>query len=248
MEPRRSLLLVFAHPDDESVFAGGIASRWSDAGAQVSLVTATMGDRGKVGNPAVCLPGDLWRVRQEELRDAARLIGITSLRVLGYPDQGLRDAPADTIRRQLVEILRAARPQVVVTFEPSGTNLHPDHVAISRFVTDAVSAAADPRWLADLGPPHAVGRLLWTLPVRPWNVLRLARPELEPGVDFAVDVSAWRERKRAALRAHRSQHQSLDRILLLKPDADRLLSVELFRQAWGPPTDARPADDVFEGL
>jgi len=244
----RSLLLVFAHPDDESVFAGGLASRLSDEGVRVSLLTATTGDRGRVGSPAVCAPAELGRVRTGELVEAARIAGVSRLRVLGYPDQGLKDAPADTIRRQLVEILRAARPQVVITFEPSGSNLHPDHTAISRFVTDAIAAAADPRWCTDEGAPHAVSRLLWTLPVRPWNVMRLDHPEREPGVDFVVDVAAWRDRKRAALRAHRTQHQSLERIFLSKPDADRLLSLELFRQAWGPPTAVRPAGDVFEGI
>ena len=244
----RSLLLVFAHPDDESVFAGGIASRLSEEGVRVSLVTATVGERGKMGSPPVCTPADLGPMRTGELLEACRLIGVSTLRVLGYPDQGLRDAPSDLIRRQLVEILRAVRPQVVVTFEPSGTNLHPDHVAISRFAMDAIAAAGDPRWSPEDGLPHVVSRVLWTLPVRPWNLMRLPHPELEPGVDFMVDVAAWRERKRAALRAHRTQYQSLDRILLSKPDADRLLSVELFRQAWGPPTASRPAGDLFEGI
>ena len=70
----------------------------------------------------------------------------------------------------------------------------------------------------------------------------------EPGVDFVVDVSAWTDRKAAALKAHRSQHISIDRCFFSQPDVDRILSVEVFRQARGPDLTRRPADDVFEGI
>ena len=244
----KSLLLIFAHPDDEIVFAGGVASRYSGAGARVALCTATLGERGKLGIPPLCTAAELGRTRQAELTEAATLIGVSTLRVLGYPDRGLQHAPTGTIRLQLVEVIRAARPHVVITFDPNGSNLHPDHIAISRFTSDAIAAAADPRWFPDLAPPHQVSRLLWTLPVRPWDVVRRGDPAGVAGVDFVVDVAPWKDRKAAALRAHRTQHLSLDRILLSKPDVDRLLSVELFRQAWGPPTAARPAGDLFDGL
>ena len=244
----RSLLLIFAHPDDETVFAGGVASRYSDAGARVALCTATLGERGKLGSPPVCTAAELGRTRQAELTEAATLIGVSTLRVLGYPDRSLQDAPAETIRLQLVEVIRAARPQVVITFDPNGSNLHPDHIAINRFTSDAIAAAADPRWFPDLALSHQVSRLLWTLPVRPWDVVRRGDPAGVAGVDFVIDVAPWKDRKAAALRAHRTQHLSLDRILLSKPDVDRLLSAELFRQAWGPPIASRPAGDLFDGV
>jgi LmbE family N-acetylglucosaminyl deacetylase len=244
----KSLLLIFAHPDDETVFAGGVASRYQEAGARVSLCTATLGEQGKVGVPPVCTAAELGQTRRGELDAAASLIGVSTIHVLGYPDRGLQSAPADTVRLQLVEVIRAARPQVVVTFDPNGSNLHPDHIAISRFTSDALAAAADPRWFPVVGAPHQVARLLWTLPVRPWDVVRGGDPAAVAGVDFVVDVARWKDRKAAALRAHRSQHLSLERILLSKPDVDRLLSVEMFRQAWGPPTSSHPAHDLFDGL
>lgn len=244
----KSLLLIFAHPDDETVFAGGVACRYSDAGAAVALCTATLGERGKLGAPPVCAAEDLGRTRQAELVEAARLIGVSTLRVLAYPDRDLQHAPAETIRLQLVEVIRAVRPQVVVTFDANGSNLHPDHIAISRFASDAIAAAADSRWFPGAGPAHRVARLVWTLPVRPWDVVRQGHPAAVAGVDFIVDVAAWTRRKSAALRAHRSQHASLERILLSKPDAEHLLSVELFRQAWGPGLEAVPATDLFEGI
>jgi len=184
------------------------------------------------------------------LLDATRIMGVSMLRVLGYPDRGLQHAPADTIRRQLVEAIRALQPQVVVTFDPNGSNLHPDHVAISRFTSDAVAAAGDARWYAELGPAWAVPRLVWTLPDRPWRLMGDARfdPVSCPSVDFAVDTRPWVAQKTAALRAHRTQHLALGRILLSKPDVERLLGVELFRQAWGPALHQRPARDLFDGV
>ena len=246
---QRRLLLVFAHPDDESVFAGGLACRTVAEGGRVALCTATPGDHGKAGDPPVCPRENLWTVRQAELMAACAELGIATVRVLGYPDRGLASAPADTIRRQLVEVIRATRPHVVVSFDPNGSNLHPDHVAISRFTSDAVAAAGDARWFPELGARHATPRLLWTLPVRPWEVMRRTEdPAREPGVDFVVDVSAFAGRKEAALKAHRTQHQSLHRIYFSKPDVSRLLGVEMFRQAFGPPLASRPAADVFADI
>ena len=158
----RRLLLVFAHPDDESVFAAGLACLTVAAGGRVALCTATPGERGRVGDPPVCPPERLAAERQAELMEACRILGISTVRVLGYPDRALAIAPPDLIRRQLVEVIRTVRPQVVVTFEPNGSNLHPDHVAISRFASDAIGAAADWRWYPELGAVHAVPRLLWT--------------------------------------------------------------------------------------
>jgi LmbE family N-acetylglucosaminyl deacetylase len=244
----RRLLLVFAHPDDESVFAAGLACRTRAQGGRVALCTATPGEQGKLGDPPVCPRERLGAVRQAELMAACTELGIRTVRVLGYPDRGLASAPADTIRRQLVEIIRAVRPQVVVTFDPNGSNLHPDHVAISRFTSDAVAASGDARWFPDLGAPHVVTRVLWTLPVRPWEVLRRDDPASEPGADFVLDVAGFAACKEAALKAHRTQHQSLTRIFFSKPDVTRLLGVEMFRQAFGPPLLSRPATDVFADI
>jgi LmbE family N-acetylglucosaminyl deacetylase len=244
----RRLLLVFAHPDDEAVFAAGVACQTVAAGGRVTLCTATLGEQGKLGEPPVSARERLGVARQAELMDACGMLGISTIRVLGYQDRALAVAPPDTMRRQLVEVIRAVRPQVVVTFDPNGSNLHPDHVAISRFTSDAVAAAADARWFPDLGAAHAVSRLAWTLPVRPWDVLRRTDPALEPGADFVLDIAAFANRKAAALRAHRTQHLSMERIFFSKPDVALLLSVEMFRQAFGPALAARPAADVFVDL
>src|SRR5262245_1643943 len=158
----RSILFVFAHPDDESHWGSGVALRCQDEGARTILVTATRGERGTTGG--LCTAEELPAVREAELREAARILKFDELKILSYVDKELPAAPPDEIRRTLVAIMRRERPPVVVTFDPNGITLHADHLAISRFVTDALPAAADSRFYPELGEPFSVSRLLWTPP------------------------------------------------------------------------------------
>jgi LmbE family N-acetylglucosaminyl deacetylase len=242
------VFLSFAHPDDESVLAGGVACRYRAAGLPVVLAVATRGDAGKVGDPPVCAPHELAAVREAEVRAAGVVLGLSEVHVLGHADRNLAAVPPESIREQLVRLLRRHRPEIVITFDPNGTNLHPDHVAISRFTADAIAAAADARWFTEAGEPHEVRRLVWTPPQRPWHLMRAPGFPMLPGVDFVVDVAEWSSRKAEALRAHRTQHLSINRIFFSQPDVERVLGMEVFRHAWGPPVGHRPADDLLAGL
>jgi N-acetylglucosamine malate deacetylase 2 len=242
------ILFIFAHPDDESFSGVGTAMKYAAAGARTVLVTATRGERGKTGDPPVCAPEELGARREQELREAARITGFDELHLLDYRDRELPDAAPDEMRQTLVTLIRRYRPSIVITFDPNGFNVHLDHVAISRFTSDAIAAATDPRWRPEAGDPHAVARLVWTPPFPPWEAATFARLGDQPGADFVIDTSLWRERKAAALRAHRSQHQSVNKYFFSQPDVDRVLSVETWRQAWGPPLQRRPAHDLMEGL
>jgi LmbE family N-acetylglucosaminyl deacetylase len=246
MEP--CILLSFAHPDDESFSGAGTAMRYAAAGVRTVLVTATRGQQGKAGNPPVCTPGELGAWRERELKEAAEIIGFDELHLLDFSDRELAQAPPDTIRASLVSLIRRVRPCVVLSFDPNGFNSHPDHVAISRFTSDAVAAAADPRFHPDAGEPHSVPRLVWTPPMAAWEVGSMARLEQRAGADFIIDVSAWTDRRIAALRAHRSQHLSIDRLFFSQPDLDEVLRFEVWRQAWGPAPMSRPSPDLLEGL
>ena len=244
----RCILFSFAHPDDESFSGAGTAMKYGAAGVRTVLITATRGERGKAGDPPVCAPDQLAACREAELRDAVRIVGFDELHLLDYRDRELADAPPDAIRRSLVSLIRRTRPSIVASFDPNGVNLHPDHVAISRFTSDAVAAAADPRWYPDTGDPYNVPRLVWTPPIPAWQVGKTSRLGQPPGADFVLDVSAWQDRKVAALRAHRSQHLSIDRLFFSQPDPEQVFGVEVWRQAWGPPVERRPSVDLMEGL
>ena len=218
--------------------------KYAGAGARIVLSTATLGERGKCGDPAICTTDELPRVRERELRGAAAIIGFNEVHLLGYRDKELADAPVDEMRTKLVTLIRRVRPSVVLTFDPHGFNLHPDHVAISRFTSDAIAAAADPRWLPETGEAYAVPRLLWTPLLPPWEVAERGSTDF-PSADFAIDVSAYYDRRVAALRAHRTQHLSIDKYFFNRPDLDRVLATEVWRQGFGPPIPHRPCSDFW---
>ena len=242
------ILLIFAHPDDESFIAAGLARRCADNGGTVALVTATRGDAGRVGEPPLCRREQLPALRERELRNATGALAISDVDLLDYRDKHLADAPAGEVRDALAARMRRFRPHVVVTFDPGGMNGHVDHVAISRFTLDAAAAAADGRWATSGTRPHRIQRLLWNSPVLPWEVTRPADLRQEPGVDFVIDVAAQRAAKAAALRAHRTQRVPINRCFFSKREVDRILGVELFRQAWGPPLRRVPEYDVLAGI
>jgi N-acetylglucosamine malate deacetylase 2 len=244
----RTLLLIFAHPDDETFLTGGSVCKYAEAGTRVVLATATRGESGKPGVPALCSTEDLPATRERELRQAAAILGIADLHLLGYRDRDLGAAPPDEIRNHLVALIRRERPQVVVSFDPNGGNLHPDHIAISRFAGDAVTAAGDPRWYPGGPPAYEVPRFVWVPGRRPWQLVREANLAACPGIDFVIDVGAYAGRKLEALRTHATQHQSVERNFLSQPDRDRLLGIEVYRQALGPRLLSRPAADLFDGL
>lgn len=248
MPSSRSLLMCFAHPDDESFFAAGTARKYVEAGVRVVLCCATRGERGSVGDPPLATIDSLPQVREQELRNAAEILGIPELVLLDYRDQELAAAPPAEICERIGALIRQHRPEVVMTFDPNGGNRHPDHMAISRFTADAIPFAADPRWHPEFGEAHRVRRVVWAGATDVWQ--RPSKFELaeRPGVDFLMDVGAWRETKARALLAHRTQRGGVDRVFLNRPDRDAVLSLEIFRLGAGDMPGSVPADDLFAGV
>lgn len=170
----RTLLAVYAHPDDESFGTGGMLARYAAEGVRVALVCATRGEAGEIADPSLATPETLGRVREAELRCAAETLGLTELIILDYRDSGMAgspdnrhpraliNAPADEVVSQLVGIIRRLRPQVVVTFEPNGGYGHPDHIAIHRHTVAAFHAAADPARYPEQGATWQPSRLFYT--------------------------------------------------------------------------------------
>lgn len=170
-----SLLAAFAHPDDESFGPGGTLARYAAEGAHVALVCATRGEIGEIADSDLATPETLGDVREAELRDAARALGVTELVLLGYRDSGMAGtpenddsralvhAPDEEVVSSLVGIMRRLRPQVVVTFDPNGGYGHPDHIAVHHHTVAAFHDAADPNRFHDIGAPWQPSRLFYTV-------------------------------------------------------------------------------------
>ena len=234
------LLLLLAHPDDESFFIAGTVARLAATGRPAGLVCATRGQAGALGArgaPPLATRETLGAVREQELRDACAILRLDLVALLDYEDKQLVAADPDEIRTTLVRLIRAERPRVIATFDPNGVTRHPDHIAISRFTADAVPAAADPRWAPALGPPHRVHRVIWPSPVEPWVEWRPERLWLLGGIDYVVDVSAHAAQKEAALAAHRTQQGSVRPLWYERAEETgagrQVFDVETFRVGWG---------------
>jgi LmbE family N-acetylglucosaminyl deacetylase len=156
------LMAILAHPDDESLGNGGTLARYAAEGVEVTLVTATRGQRGWFGEPSAN-PGlqALGQLREAELRDAAAELGLREVVLLDYVDGELAHADTDQVICELVAHIRRVRPHVVLTFGLDGAYGHPDHMAISQWTTAAIVRSADPRYghRCTSRGPHAVSKL-----------------------------------------------------------------------------------------
>lgn len=193
------MLLIFAHPDDESFALGGTIARYAEQGVNITLVTATKGEAGKAAG--ICKPEDLGLIREQELLRAAEVLGIAKVIFLGYRDKEVPIAPPLEIVEKLVRIIRDVRPQVIITFGADGASGHRDHRAIHHFTKAAIQFAKEPIEL-DWGIPFTLPRLCY---VRPgW---RLSADKLQE-VDYTISIAPWSERKWQAILEHQTQQGS----------------------------------------
>jgi LmbE family N-acetylglucosaminyl deacetylase len=242
-----SLMLVFAHPDDESFATGGVAALASDRGIPVRLVTATAGDAGRDGGLASTADG-LAAVRTAELERACALLGIREHVVLGYGDGRLAEAPFEDAVARVCALVREWRPSVVVTFGREGAgNSHRDHRTICRIATAAVLAAGDPlaypKQRGGSLAPHAVAKL-YVVSAKPGVLSRDGDPFETPTT--RVDVSAVRTRKLAAFAVHASQASLVEK---LEEWMDANGNAEFFaRVLCRVPVPTGLETDLFSGL
>jgi N-acetyl-1-D-myo-inositol-2-amino-2-deoxy-alpha-D-glucopyranoside deacetylase len=179
----RRLLLVHAHPDDESIAQGVTMAKYVAEGAHVALVTCTRGEEGEVlvpelENLAADKDDKLGDQREIELVNAMKDLGVTDYRYLGgpgrYRDSGMMGL--DTNNREdcfwqadlreaadlLVTMIREIRPQVLVTYDEKGVYGHPDHIQAHRVATYASQLAAVPSYKLDLGEPWDIAKIYWS--------------------------------------------------------------------------------------
>ncbi len=185
----KHLLLVHAHPDDESIGQGATMARYVAEGIGVTLVTCTGGEMGEILVPelehmAADKDDTLADERKIELDNAMKALGVTDYRFLGgfkrYRDSGMQwhadghAVPADVVHANafwnadlteaasyLVETIREVRPQVTVTYDEFGGYGHPDHIQAHRVATYAAALAAVPSYRPDLGAAHDIAKIYW---------------------------------------------------------------------------------------
>src|SRR2546428_12881997 len=177
-DDRLCLLQVHAHPDDEASKGAGTNARYAAEGVHTVLVTCTDGAEGDILNPAADSPevrADLRAVRLAELDESARILGYGSTYLLGYRDSGMpgteanahprsfAQVPLEEAVEKLVRIVRAERPQVIITYGDDHRGYpHPDHIRTHDISVAAFEAARRPAPLPHPGPTLPPLKLYYT--------------------------------------------------------------------------------------
>jgi N-acetyl-1-D-myo-inositol-2-amino-2-deoxy-alpha-D-glucopyranoside deacetylase len=239
------LLLVHAHPDDESIGTGATMAKYAAEGARVTLVTCTLGELGEVIPPslaylAAAKEDRLGEYRIGELAAACDLLGVTDHRFLGGPgrwrDSGMMgtgdntdprcfwQAGVDEAAAALLDVIREVRPQVLVTYDANGFYGHPDHIQAHRVA-----------WRAfELAQTYGLTRFYAT-----------AAPD-SAQVTTEIDATAYLDRKLAAMRAHATQITVSPPFFALSNNIrQRALGVEYYTLLAGPDDPADRTTDLF---
>ena len=258
---RHRLAAVFAHPDDDTWMVGGTYLLEGDD-LDLTVVVATSGEAGMIADESMATREDLAEVREREERAALEAGGRAGadVRFFRYPDGGLGDVDREELVRRIADVLRAARPEVVVTFGPDGGTGHDDHIVVSGATTEAFHRVRE-----EPGAEGAFLRLFYgSLPQSELDELyarwRSRGIEVDPDAPFmpravpdgeiavSVDTSRVARAKYEALMKHETQAPEIQG--LADPDHDLIFAAESFVRAWPLRVAGAdpPASSVFEGL
>jgi LmbE family N-acetylglucosaminyl deacetylase len=265
------LLVVLAHPDDETFGAGGTLARYAASGVPVHCACPTRGEAGTIEPRFLDGYADAAELRTSELLCAARALGVESVHILGYRDSGmpgaaenqhaasLEQAPLDEVVARLVEVMQRLRPRVVVTHNAHGGYGHPDHIKTHRATIAAYPQGGATKLYYDTFPLRflrvlvAMMRLLRRDPRRAGTNndvdLLQAIAEATP-VTTSIDVSRVLALRDTAWRCHASQLSGPPAGMLRLPLTIRRVAMryEHFTRVDPPwPSGARREHDLFAG-
>ncbi|WP_050613393.1 bacillithiol biosynthesis deacetylase BshB2 [Bacillus testis] len=222
MNQESAVLVVFPHPDDEAFGVSGTIATHTRRGTPVTYMCLTLGEMGRnLGNPPFATRESLPLIRKKELQDAAKIMGIQDLRMMGIRDKTVEFESEEYLVNMISSAINELNPSLVISFYP-GYSVHPDHEATGR----AVAAA--------LGRMDKEKRPVFHAVAFAHNSLEdLGKP------DVVNDVSDMQDVKMAAIKAHSSQTQLMTaqwEELLLKKDPDLLKRLQI-EEFWTYPVE-----------
>jgi len=251
----RSLLLVHAHPDDESIGTGATMAKYAAEGARVTLVTCTLGELGEVIPPDLrhLFPDELGQHRITELDRACAALGVEDRRFLGgegrYRDSGMMDLPdnedprcfwqadVDEAAGALAAIIDEVGPDAIVTYDANGFYGNPDHIQAHRVTRRAHELTGGTAKLYAAAMPRSVLARAVQLPADTFFIKNsdLSHAIPDDQVSAEIDAEAYLDAKRAAMRAHETQITvDGDYFALSNEIGQRILATEYYTQFAGP--------------
>lgn len=240
-----SVVAVVAHPDDESLIAGGTLASAADAGTPTGAVSLTRGELGPIADPRLATRATLGDVREAELEAAATVLGLSWTACLDLPDGELPWVDFGAAAGRLAGLLEPHDPSVLLSFGDDGLYGHPDHAAarqIAGLAADCLEAQGadalsiyEAAWPPGVVPALAAAARERGLPADLWGLEPEAFGAEGDPATLVIDVGGVLPRKLSALRAHRTQLGEAHLLAALPDDlAMQFLSKEPWRLARGP--------------
>ena len=180
MATEKVLVMVGAHPDDESFGAGGTLAHYTAKGVKVYYICGTRGEAGEVAPEVMGRFSTIAQLRTFELQNAADALGLQEVIYLGYRDSGMEGsadnknpeslvaAPLDEVAGIVTAHLRRLKPQVIITSDPAGGYHHPDHIKIHLATVKAFNACNDAAQYPEAGPPYQPQKLYYNVFPHKW--------------------------------------------------------------------------------
>src|SRR6266536_2557506 len=234
MQSLGTILGVWAHPDDETYLSAGLMAAAKQAGQRVVCITATRGEGGSL-DEAKWPSQRLALIREQELLDSLKILGIDEHHFLVYADGGCDQVPLDEGAQRILRFLHEIQPDSVLTFGPDGLTGHTDHQAVSAWTTAAFRrwanpeatlyyAATTPEWSADYRPKFAAVNAFYGAEYP------IVVPAGQLAIDFALEPSLL-DQKAAALAAQASQMVGVLRVFGGLAVVREAFACEMFRIA-----------------
>ncbi|WP_442604160.1 PIG-L deacetylase family protein [Paenibacillus sp. KN14-4R] len=205
---------IYAHPDDETFGCASLIRNLVDQGGKATLLSATRGDAGKTGRLGEMTKEELAIVREQELKNACDIMGISVIKHLGYPDGKLNTIDRTELAEQIIQFINEQQAEVVVTFPEDGISLHPDHTAIHHATNEAIFSGRCP----------SVQKYYYNA----------SKPLEQMGhyPNLRIDTEQMWEMKASALKAHKSQVFSVERVFGEQVTFDERYRYESFVLVW----------------
>ena len=270
-----TLMAVHAHPDDEASSTGGVLALYADQGIRTVVVTCTNGEFGDA--PGQVKPGEdghdeqaVAQLRLSELRQSAKILGVSHLELLGYHDSGMPDweykdmpeafcnVPLDVVAARIGDLIETYRPQVVISYDDKGLYQHPDHVHAARAAAAAAAQSGIPAKYYQTAMRGSEWRKVWEA-LRELGAdvpdereftpeQRRQAEEAEQRITTNIDIRPVLGRKREALFAHASQIEDSWFSRLPPEVAESAFGRESFVRVTDTTGAPVPEDDLFAGL
>jgi N-acetylglucosamine malate deacetylase 2 len=234
----KSILMVFAHPDDESFGCSGTIAKYSKQEIPVDLICATRGEMGTRADVPKGIP--TGTAREGELRAATKITGIRNIYLLGYIDASLEKADQQEVKGKVLDIMRKVEPEVVITFGSDGISGHADHIAIGKAATEAFKEYAQ---------KNGAGPRLYYVTL-PQSIIDKSESDItgrpDGEVTTSIDIGKFFDIKMSAIAAHNSQLDAREFVEMLRQEKDSPFAKKEYYYRVMPKTTGKETD-LFPG-